>query len=97
MDQARWLVVFSVVVMMIVSLSLLHRFSQVEKVEVAPATPGKTAAASWQSQSQSSSRPVANSGKIRYSKPPAHVFSVENSAKFAEEQEQMKDKGKIIE
>ncbi len=99
MDQARWLIVLSVVVVMSTVLSLLHHFSEKSpKTIVNIDNPAKIS-------TQKSSEPYLDSKvpgvarpirKIRYSKPPSHVFSVETRTEFTKENELIKDKGKII-
>lgn len=99
MDQARWLVVFSVAVAMITTLTLLHRYSTPDDAD-AVVNPGVQSEEipAWQndaSGSENSDTPIRPE-KIKYSKPPGHVFSVENPSKFHQEEEEMKDKGDIL-
>lgn len=98
MDQARWLVVFSVVVVMIATLSLLHRYSRSNDSAIA-----NTEASGTQNRSESSQQVVHTSeqkfnrqGRFKYSAPPRHVFSIENSSTFVEENKEFKDKGQIL-
>ncbi|MFZ5950167.1 MAG: hypothetical protein ACOYXC_05660 [Candidatus Rifleibacteriota bacterium] len=99
MDQARWLIILSVVVVMSTILALLHRFSDKGPQIVAPIEspaeffPKKNSEPALDSKLPAVSRPIQ---KIRYSKPPSHSFSVETRAEFTKEGELIKDKGKII-
>jgi hypothetical protein len=97
MDQARWLVVFSVVVVMITVLSLLHRYSRptndiVDNVDVR-VDQSRTALSQ---QNTEPSTQVGKQGRFKYSTPPKHVFSMEKSSTFVEENKEFKDKGQIL-
>lgn len=98
MDQARWMIVFSVVICMVLTLAMLQRFvpapaeveqqqeTVVENVErvVTPAA------------AEDQPRMSVNYGEIRYPEPPAHVFSIGDSAESAKEAEMIVDDGKIL-
>lgn len=99
MDQARWIVIFSVVVCMVATLTLLQRYAPksmavIEKPEVADVA--QMPVARPVDKSISSGKTI-NYGQIRYPEPPVHVFSVGNAAETAKEAELMSDDGKIIE
>jgi hypothetical protein len=100
MDQARWLVVFSVVLSMIVTLTLLHRYAgarQTEQItglqpvnQVVKEVPGPVALKA----DKTKWRPPA---KIEYSEPPPHTFVLETPQDFSLENEEKKSKGRILE
>lgn len=97
MDQARWLVVFSVVVVMIATLSLLHRYSRANDSAIANTDTIITQNLTGSShQATRSSTQVNKQGRFKYSTPPRHVFSIENGSTFTEESKEFKDKGQIL-
>lgn len=104
MDQARWIVVFSVIFLMMTVLTILHRFSVVETINRTPieksevlekTTKGEKVSSSIKHEAGAWKSPAASS--IKYSKPPAHVFAVEENVSFIKEEEVKEDKGRILE
>jgi hypothetical protein len=102
MDQARWIVVASVVFFMVATLTILNKFSApadhnsqaaveepVQKTPVqikSKAKSAKTLPTTWK-------EPFS----VKFTRPPLHVFSVENPAAFKEESKEFNGKGKILE
>lgn len=99
MDQARWIVIFSVLVCMVATLTLLQRFAP--KSSALIDKPESVADSQLPVTKSADNNVIAgksiNYGQIKYSEPPAHVFSVGNAAETAKEAEMMSDDGKILE
>ena len=99
MDQARWLVILSVIICMTVSLAFLQRIAakpavivespaaDVESKRITAKIPDKVTAAEG----------AVNYGQIRFPAPPGHLFSVNSAAEITRENELTRDSGKIIE
>ena len=99
MDQARWLIVLSVVVCMIAVLAFLHRNSR-QPEKVAPVSVGSSS--STGSPFVSKYKPPTKSGSsgfqsVKFSRPAPHTFAVDSSASFSAEETEMKDRGRILE
>ena len=101
MDKARWLVVFSVVFFMILTLSLLQHsrvsqeYSQKKQLNGLQSETG-----SLEQKHVFNRDKVEIHGEkiqIKYSKRPAHLFSADKPEEFKREDREFKDKGKIIE
>ncbi|MDN5280044.1 MAG: hypothetical protein PWR01_4009 [Clostridiales bacterium] len=101
MDQARWIVVFSVIVFMIATLTLLHKFSKPSVEPLAkPAEQNESVSlpvVSDQPEKVAQPSVMAKPTSIKFSRPPAHVFAVENNEAFARENRESSTRGKIIE
>ncbi|MGM0598483.1 MAG: hypothetical protein ACQETH_01585 [Candidatus Rifleibacteriota bacterium] len=101
MDSARWLVVFSVVFFMILTLSLLQRFSGYEEevknssqsIQQTDTESAKEAQVFKRDNIQIHGKKV----KIKYSKRPSHLFAADMPEDFQRENTEFKNKGKIIE
>lgn len=100
MDQARWLVVISVIFFMFATLTLLSRLNQPSNKErlmdvVATETLQKDSAG-LTSLVRSKGRRFGK-GEITYSKPPEHVFAVDSESDIARNEKNMRTSGKILE
>ncbi len=102
MDQARWIVVASVVFFMVATLTILNKFSVPadfkeqkavkEPVKQAPAQVKKLA-------KKTKNLPTTwkEPTSVKFSRPPSHVFSIENPGAFKKESKEFSNKGKILE
>lgn len=99
MDQARWLIVFSVVVCMTVTLALLQRYAsqpQSAEVPLEVSAPEIIATPIERRQIETFKNSITPSS-IKYPKPPAHIFSLAAPADAAKEEVAFRDQGKISE
>lgn len=101
MDQARWLVVFSVIICMMAALTILsriHSYSRpVAQNEVVNAPPPVVAVSPERTETKKVGPARKRYGQIKFSKPPAHTFAVESAADFGRSETLNVDAGKIIE
>jgi hypothetical protein len=102
MDQARWIIVFSVVVCMIATLTILGRIYQPEIIYIDGETGEMVQKHTSKTEDQSFSyEPKAwktrKNKNIKYSKPPKQVFAVESPRAFQEEGRRFLEDGKIVE
>ena len=100
MDQARWMVVCSVVICMIAALTLLQRYAVETAAPTAPlvALPEVVEKAVMAAPDNSGSEAAISNGysQIRFSKPPSHVFSVGDTSEITKESESIKTSGRIL-
>lgn len=101
MDQARWLVVASVVFFMVATLTILNKFNAPDATgqTAIEKSVEKTAARSKGKAQRSKASPTAwqEPTSVTFTRPPSHVFSVENPVSFKEENKEFNNKGKILE
>jgi hypothetical protein len=100
MDQARWLVVFSVIICMTGVLTILHRLSATSRN-----LPGIEQGNTLQPAVNISANKVEHLktdpvrrkyGRIKFSRPPAHTFAVEGSGDFSRIEAAGRDAGRIL-
>ncbi|MDD3147098.1 MAG: hypothetical protein PHD82_07335 [Candidatus Riflebacteria bacterium] len=99
MDQARWLIVLSVIICMTASLALLQRFAGQPDI---PAGSSEVFSQELVETPVASVLPEVAAGTaapvtIRYPEPPAHIFSVPGHADAQNESAAFRDQGKISE
>lgn len=98
MDQTRWLIVFSVIVCMSVTLALLQKFAGSPPdaiVEPVIASEGPTVVVATPQSADKKSVVAVSPASIKYPAPPAHIFAVSNEAEAGQEAKTFSDKGKI--
>ncbi len=99
MDQARWMIVFSVVVCMSLTLGLLKFFAGPAPVETVQEEQQIGANAELPAAMAIEKGPAAGSQslrEIRFPEPPAHIFSVAGQAENNREAEAFANEGKIL-
>ncbi len=101
MDQARWLIVFSVVICMIATLTILGRIYKPEVIyidsesgEVAQKTVNEVEAQDFSYEPKAWK--TRKNKNIKYSPPPKQVFAVESPTAFQDESRRISEDGKII-
>lgn len=101
MNQARWLVVFSVIICMIGTLTILSRISSSSKPMVQNEAVKEESPEIVVGPDKAETRKIGPArkkyGQIKFSKPPAHTFAVESAADFSRSEALNSDAGKIIE
>jgi len=102
MDQARWLVILSVLLSMTVTLTLLQKFNRpaAKTREVSESAIRNTPGISGIGQKSASSR--ENTGVKRYrevtfSQPAIHTVAVDGQSEFARFDELLQREGKVME
>ncbi len=99
MDQTRWLIVFSVIVCMSVSLALLQKFALPAPEEIVASEPvassEESVSVAASPQSGKNSVVAVTPAKIKYPAPPAHIFAVSNEVEISQEAKSFADRGKI--
>lgn len=98
MDQTRWLIVFSMVLVMSLSLALLQKFSDREPLPVAAveSTTVEKAPAEMVEPLVKTPRPTPDSTRrVVFPAPPAHIFAVNNDGEISREADSFTDRGKI--
>ncbi|GAB4270121.1 MAG: hypothetical protein Kow0029_06680 [Candidatus Rifleibacteriota bacterium] len=102
MDQARWIVVLSVVFCMMATLTILTKLFPKQpvldsndelNVETLPLYSRNEVRKNSTKKQKGNWKPPE---KIKYSKPPSHVFEVESGEAFAAENKEFEDRGKIV-
>lgn len=98
MDQARWMIVLSVVVCMSLTLGLLKFFAGTAPVEIVQ---DELPAASSAELPPTLVIEKGTSGsqslrEIRFPEPPAHIFSVAGQSEINRETEDFANEGKIL-
>lgn len=98
MDQARWLIVLSVVVCMSLTLGLLQYFAGSEPVEEISEAISDAPAEEVLPALRVAAEPAApvSLAEIRYPEPPAHIFSSVSQAEHDHESNSFANEGKIL-
>ncbi len=99
MDQARWLIVVSVVICMTASLALLQRFAGQPPAEAGQpeVSAPEIVVTSEVYKPEAIAEDADTRSIINYPKPPAHIFSVSDQAESRQEDESFRDQGRITE
>ena len=104
MDQARWLVVFSVVICMATTLTILkHLYPQKELNDLERVTNTESVALEIDNSKLPKknitrfSLPSKRRLKVDFSPPPSHIFATDRISDFNAEAKNMKTKGRILE
>ncbi len=103
MDNARWIVVLSVILSMMVTLTLLKRYAGGPRLET-PTTVenvAQTESARPAEQNRSvislpSRREIPRFGQVSFPKPAVHTFSVDQPRDFDKMNESIKNEGALI-
>jgi len=103
MDNARWLVVFSVIFCMAVTLTLLNRYA-VGSRQSAPVvgeqkeqtTTTSAATSSKPQENRQARRKAPRFTEVSFPRPEAHTFAVESPQEIEKMNAEMKVKGRII-
>ena len=98
MDQTRWLIVFSMVLFMSLSLALLQKFSAREPEVVAAVESAVVKNAPAETVEPLVKAPLPTDAANRravFPAPPAHIFAVNNDVEISREADSFADRGKI--
>ncbi|HAE38830.1 MAG TPA: hypothetical protein DCG57_09355 [Candidatus Riflebacteria bacterium] len=103
MDNARWLVILSVVISMMATLTILNRFSPRLLPDKAVADTGSSDAARQRAVAANnpvinrvSRREIPKFSQISFPKPAAHTFVVEQSREIEKMNESLNVEGQIV-
>ncbi|PKL46124.1 MAG: hypothetical protein CVV42_17745 [Candidatus Riflebacteria bacterium HGW-Riflebacteria-2] len=103
MDNARWIVVLSVIVSMMVTLTLLNRYARQQPTDVPKAVEQVTKVSAPRvsevprpEAGLSSQNEIPNYSKISFPRPAAHTLTVDQPKDFEKMKESIKVEGNII-
>lgn len=102
MDQVRWLVVVSVIFCMIITLTLLQKYSYRQPHSGDPAE--INVADTMVQEPENKKMTVKKAGnslrryrEVKFSRPAAHTFSLEGQGAFSTSEKLIQNEGKIVE
>ncbi|OGK12640.1 MAG: hypothetical protein A2W80_09120 [Candidatus Riflebacteria bacterium GWC2_50_8] len=103
MDNARWIVVLSVIFSMMVTLTLLNRYTRQQHADVpkaveqvSKASAPRVVEARRPEVGLSSGNDVPKYSKITFSRPAAHTITIDQPRDFDKMKESIKAEGNII-